>query len=122
MRLYLAGPMRGIHLFNFPAFDAAAARLRDAGYEVFSPAEHDRATYGELTPDNADTVGFNLRAALGADVAWICAHAEGLAFLPGSHRSKGALAEIALADALAIPSKPAGSWIVAANMKRASRV
>jgi hypothetical protein len=119
MRLYLCGPMRGYPLFNFPAFDAAAASLRAVGYEVFSPADHDRSVYGELTPENAEQVGFDLRGALGADTAWICAYADGVAFLPGSHRSKGALAEMALADALGIESKPVGSWIVRANLQGA---
>jgi hypothetical protein len=122
MRLYLAGPMRNIPLFNFPAFDTAAAALRNAGYDVFSPADHDRSVYGELTPENAVQVGFDLRGALGADTAWICAHADGLAFLPGWHRSKGALAEIALADALGIESRPVGVWIIRANLQGAFNV
>jgi hypothetical protein len=42
MRLYLAGPMRGIAHWNFPAFATAAAALRADGHTVLSPAEHDR--------------------------------------------------------------------------------
>lgn len=41
MRLYIAGPMTGIPQFNFPAFDAMAARLRSANYTPVSPAELD---------------------------------------------------------------------------------
>ena len=42
MRIYVAGPMRGFPLYNFPAFDAAAAELRRHGHTVISPADHDR--------------------------------------------------------------------------------
>lgn len=38
---YLAGPMTNLPKFNFPAFDAASAKLRDSGYNVVSPAELD---------------------------------------------------------------------------------
>ncbi len=46
MRIYLAGPMSGLPLFNFPAFHAAAKRLRDKGYVVVSPAEMAEETDG----------------------------------------------------------------------------
>lgn len=39
-RLYLSGPMSGIEDMNYPAFDAAALRLRASGYEVENPAEN----------------------------------------------------------------------------------
>lgn len=39
MRVYLSGPMRGLPEHNFPTFNRAAARLRDAGYTVLNPAE-----------------------------------------------------------------------------------
>lgn len=42
MKVYIAGPMTGYPLHNFPAFDAAAAALRAAGFEVSSPADNDR--------------------------------------------------------------------------------
>lgn len=110
MKLYLAGPMRGIPNFNFPAFDYAAGKLREAGFEVFSPAERDRDIHGTKLEDNASgdekeaaaKVGFSLREALGADTAWISAQADGIALLPGWEKSSGANAELALARALGL--------------------
>lgn len=109
-RLYLAGPMRGIPQFNFPAFDSAAVYLRSIGHEVFSPAENDRTRHGDdFGKDNATGdehtaagTGFNLRVALGEDLAWICKHAEGIALLPGWEASKGANAEKKTAEALGL--------------------
>ncbi|MBT9158943.1 MAG: hypothetical protein DDT26_00192 [Dehalococcoidia bacterium] len=39
MRIYISGPMTGLHDLNFPAFRDAAAKLRAIGYEVVNPAE-----------------------------------------------------------------------------------
>ena len=42
-KAYIAGPMRGYDLFNFPAFDAAKLKLLDEEeYHVVSPADIDR--------------------------------------------------------------------------------
>jgi hypothetical protein len=38
-RVYIAGPMTGLPEYNFPAFHAAAAAWRAAGWDVFNPAE-----------------------------------------------------------------------------------
>lgn len=111
MKLYLAGPMRGYPEFNFPAFHAAAAHLRSLGHEVFSPAEKDIERHGtDISAGNAHgdegvaakEHGFDLRVALGDDLAWICEHAEGIALLEGWMGSKGAQAEYATALALGL--------------------
>ena len=111
MRLYLAGPMRGIPEFNFPAFHAAAARLRAQGHMVFNPAEKDNERHGiNFAEGNTagsieqarDQHGFSLRVALGEDLDWICEHAEGIALLPGWELSNGARAEWATAVALSL--------------------
>ena len=111
MRLYLAGKMRGIPLFNFPAFMDAAAKLRSEGHEVFNPAERDNIRHGiDISVGNmsgdeqlaAREHGFSLREALRADLSWICSEAEGIAMLPGWENSKGAIAEKATAEALGL--------------------
>lgn len=38
-RIYVAGPMSGLHEMNFPAFHAASAQLRAIGHDVINPAE-----------------------------------------------------------------------------------
>ena len=109
--VYIAGPMRGIPEFNFPAFRAAAAKLRAEGHEVFNPAERDVERHGtDISKGNtagceeqaAKEHGFDLRTALGEDLAWICAKAEAIALLPGWRNSKGATAEHAVAVALGL--------------------
>ena len=111
MKVYLAGPMRGIPQFNYPAFVAGAAKLRADGHEVFSPAEKDVEKHGdEMFTSNPDGdndraeahFGFNLRVALAMDLAWICAEADAIALLPGWERSKGVAAEKATAEALGL--------------------
>lgn len=113
MKIYLAGPMRGIPEFNFPAFNAAAAKLREQGHYVFNPAEKDNERHGtdiskgNMTGDEeiaAKQHGFSLREALHLDLTFICLEADAIALLPGWRNSKGASAEHATANAL-------GLWI-----------
>lgn len=99
MKIYLAGPMSGYDDFNFPAFDAAAATLRAAGYEVFNPADQDRKTWGSMENIKKHA---NYRDCLRVDLNWILDHAEAIALLPGWERSKGANAERATAVALGL--------------------
>ena len=39
MRIYISGPITGMSDYNYPAFHAAAKRLRDKGHWVINPAE-----------------------------------------------------------------------------------
>lgn len=111
MKIYIAGPMRGIPEFNFPAFYEASRKLRELGHVVFNPAERDNNVHGvDISKGNAtgdETLaaqqhGFNLRDALGDDLAWICKEAEAIALLPGWENSKGATAERATGLALGL--------------------
>jgi hypothetical protein len=111
LKVYVAGPMRGIPEFNFPAFHAAADALKQIGCVVFNPAAKDNERHGtDISKGNATgdeaiasaQHGFNLREALSMDLAWICAEADAIALLPGWKNSKGATAEHATAVALGL--------------------
>jgi hypothetical protein len=109
MKIYLAGAMRGIPEFNYPAFHDATVKLRNLGHFVFSPAERDiqvtgvDISKGNLTGDNAIAEaehGFNLGEALRDDLVFICMEAEAIVLLPGWEKSRGVAAELATAVAL----------------------
>lgn len=107
MKVYLAGPMRRRPAFNFPAFHAAAEALRSLGHEVFNPAEADENNgfdpTGMTGHEDLSHLGFSLRDALGADLAYICKHADAVVVLPEWGTSSGANAEVATAKALGLP-------------------
>jgi hypothetical protein len=97
---YIAGPMTGIPQFNVPAFDAAAAALREAGYIIVSPAELDdpetrRAALA--SPDGAlgsgSANGETWGDFLARDVKLIADRVERIIFLPNWERSRGAKLE-----------------------------
>lgn len=100
MRAYLAGPMRGYPRWNFDAFYAAARDLRERGWEIVSPAEHDVAQGFDPSSDSLD--GFDLRAAFLWDVQQVIA-ADAVIVLPGWERSTGATAEVAVARVFSTP-------------------
>lgn len=114
MNIYLAGPMRGIKDFNFPAFHAAAAKLRAEGHVVFNPAERDIEEFGREKVRSATGSGAELAENLGMthlglarhvfkfDTDYICTKADAVALLPGWGTSKGAIAERALAVAIGL--------------------
>ena len=99
MKVYLAGPMRGLPLFNFPQFHDAAKWLRGQGYEVFNPCEMDEPDIEAEYQRNPRRVAGEVFA---RDTDWICKEAEAVVLLPGWHNSKGAKAECALALALGL--------------------
>lgn len=101
MRIYIAGPMRGIPEWNFPAFDEAEARWRAAGHVPFSPAQVDRALKYDPNEQGEATNG-HLRHVIQMDIACIMA-ADAIALLPGWENSRGATVELSLAQFIGIP-------------------
>lgn len=89
IRVYIAGPMTGIPEFNFPAFNAAAAKLRGYGLEVENPAENPAPPCGSWLA--------YMRMAV-AQVATV----DLLVMLPGWEQSRGACVEFNLAKGLGL--------------------
>lgn len=94
---YVAGPMRGYDNFNFPAFDRAAKRLREDGWTVLSPAEHDREGGFDETKNSLE--GFDLEAAMRWDISAILS-ADAIMLLPGWRASSGTAIEMTVAKAV----------------------
>lgn len=107
-KVYIAGPMRGIEAFNFPAFDNAGDKLEALNFIIFSPADHDREDGFNPEDDNLtgnedlSDLGFDLREALTWDLQKVM-EADLVVVLPGYEKSTGAAAELALANALGTP-------------------
>jgi hypothetical protein len=91
LRLFLAGPMTGILKWNRPAFRAAAAALREAGFQVCDPSEN---FGGDTTLPRRDYLRETVRQVT---------EAYALAVLPGWGLSAGARLEVAVARALEMP-------------------
>ena len=95
--VYVAGPMTGIEDFNFPAFAAAAERLKLNGYEVINPADNDNGD-----PEQAAQSGTPWEDYMRKDLADVL-EADAVAVLPGWQRSRGASLEVTVATALGVP-------------------
>lgn len=102
-RIYLAGPMTGLPDFNFPAFNAQAARLRALGYAVCNPAENPE-------PPCKSWEGY-MRAAIAQLVT-----CDTIAMLPGWQNSRGARVERHLALDLAMPAVMAADIVALRGM------
>ena len=97
--IYLSGPMTGLPDCNYPAFHAAAARLRALGYRVENPAENP-------TPACGGTWEGWMRLALRQQL-----RCDAVAFLPDWQASRGARAEYRLAMLLKMPWRALDEWV-----------
>lgn len=111
-RLYIAGPMTGMPEWNFPAFRAAAAQLREVGYDVIDPSEGDEPTGG------ADHRSWQHRMRVAVTKLMAC---DGVAFLPGWPGSRGARIEVKLARDLGVPAAFVDVWLAEARSQNEAR-
>lgn len=103
--LYIAGPMRGLPDFNFPAFRKAAADLREAGYGVVSPHEL-----------HSGALSLPWSEYMRRDIALLCSGAiGGMALLPGWEDSQGAKLEVAVAHATGMAVQRLDTWLEVAR-------
>lgn len=109
MKAYISGPMRGIDHWNFEAFDGCAAWLRGIGWEVVSPAEHDREVDPDCVDlpqyDHGDEIGQGtFHKLIGWDLMVIAdpgpAKIDAIVLLPGWEPSVGVAHELYVARAL----------------------
>ncbi len=100
MNIYIAGPMRGRHLYGLHDFAAAAWALRSKGHTVFNPLERDLAMADPLEPhQDLEDQEFDLTAAMTADIHYISSlECDAVAVLPGWQGSVGALLEVKVAQ------------------------
>lgn len=100
--LYISGPMSGMPDLNFPAFHAAAAALRAAGYVVVNPAE-----FGEGEGKTwADYLRKDIRALMDC---------TDIALLDGWESSRGARLERHIALELGMRVRTVEAWLIAAT-------
>src|SRR4051812_1422150 len=91
--------MRGIPKHNFPAFDAAAAEWRCAGWEVISPAEIDQKLDGFDGTNAEKEAPFTVAMRRDIEAILTC---DAIAFLPGWERSVGSRIEYTVAQAIGL--------------------
>ena len=91
-RVYVAGPMTGLPESNYPAFNAAAERLRSKGWHVENPAENP-------APHVDAACDWTAYMRMGVSQLMTC-HA--IYLLPGWQQSKGASLEYMVAKQLGL--------------------
>lgn len=91
--VYIAGPMRGLQNFNYPAFAEAERELKKLGYKVINPATMGDK-YGTPEEINADS---GLLERLMREELRAVATCDAIYLLRGWEKSVGARKELALA-------------------------
>jgi nucleoside 2-deoxyribosyltransferase len=101
-RCYVAGPMRGLPEYGFPAFEKAGEALRDAGWYVYSPRDNDEAA-GLTAPSTGDPeAALPLKHYMAKDLAQVC-KSDAVIVLPGWEESEGARLEVDVAQRVDVP-------------------
>ena len=110
-KCYLAGPMRSKPNYNYPAFTEGARKLRDAGWEVFNPAEmdieEDKVDYSALNMSTEEQIdaatAASCRKFARRDLICIidnlkAENGDAIVLLPDWDESEGAIAELGVSQ------------------------
>lgn len=104
--VYIAGPMRGLADYNFPAFYQAEAMLDLWGFKVHNPARMDiraaKAGFNRATQTVIPDTTFKIEEVLRRDFDAI-KQCDAVIVLPGWEKSSGAQRELAFAQSIGIP-------------------
>ena len=99
-RIYLSGPMTGLHECNRQAFNDAEQALRSVGFDVFNPVNNGLPRENTLWETH-----------MRADIAQLM-ECDCVAVLPGAQHSRGSRLEIDLALQLGItPVRDLDVWL-----------
>jgi len=90
--------MRGIWEYNFPAFHEATAKLREQGWDVWSPAEREEQSGFNPKTDEAQSTAYYMRQ----DLPAVC-ESDAVIVLSGWEESVGARLEVHTALECDIP-------------------
>lgn len=95
IKIYISGPITGYENGNKPAFENAKTVLSRWGYDVVSPFDHDDQEVTETYDDTYWRV-------LSKDIV-LMSKVEGIVYLPGWEKSKGARVEAFVALSRGLP-------------------
>lgn len=115
LNVYISGPMTGIEQFNYPEFFDVESKLAEQRFTVLNPARVDEqhAMHGKCGECDYGRKKHDWRWYMRRCIV-LLADADGVATLRGWQQSKGATAEVALAQALGLPVMPWQSWVLRA--------
>lgn len=91
--------MSGVKDLNAPAFDKARDAWKAKGWQVISPVDLDR-TLDKLKPEGLTQSPEHFSHYLRRDFDFIIGYCTAIAFLPGWHKSRGALHEAVIGQGL----------------------
>jgi uncharacterized protein DUF4406 len=106
-RIYIAGPINGVHNGNREAFAERAKLLASAGYEPvnpwdISPGVHQGECIGDDVAVNDEDGEHRYGCLLRADIE-VMMFCDGVSLLDGWDKSRGASTEKHVADSIGLP-------------------